>query len=56
MGKYQLDQYGRAYCKIAIKPKESQSMMAISFKVDTGADFTTIQKVSFINLDTTMSG
>ncbi len=50
MNRFQLDFYGRAYCRVAVKPRNSQLMLPVSFKVDTGADFTTISKGILYNL------
>ena len=41
---FKLDESGRASSRIAFKPYNSNAMSFLSFKIDTGADFTTIPK------------
>ena len=41
---FKLDEIGRASGDIAFKPYNSNSMRSLPFKIDTGADFTTIPK------------
>jgi predicted aspartyl protease len=44
MVKYNLAEFGRAYISMHIKPINDTTMRPISFKVDTGADKTTISR------------
>jgi len=41
---------GRAICAIAFKPREGLQMRFINFKIDTGADFSTISKKNLYHL------
>ena len=43
-------EYGRVYLPIAIKPQDKNTMISIRFKVDTGADSSTISKHDLIDL------
>ena len=45
MRSFDLQRYGRAFLSIDIKPADDTTMRPIDFKVDTGADYTTISKV-----------
>ena len=45
-----LEKYGRAYIPIRIKPQYDITMSPIEFKVDTGADNTTISKVDLVSV------
>ena len=40
----EITEEGRAYCEVYIKPFDSPTMRPVFFKVDTGADFSTISK------------
>ena len=44
-------EFGRVYLHIAMKPKDDTVMQPVEFKVDTGADKTTISKRSLLALD-----
>jgi hypothetical protein len=46
MTKVEFSEYARVYLQINIKPKDDISLSPIDFKVDTGADTTTISKAS----------
>lgn len=50
MNTFRLREHGRAYLPIYIKRSIDQTMMPVRFKVDTGADVTTISKVTLRNL------
>jgi len=50
MTKIGFGEYGRAYVAINIKPLESITLTEVTFKVDTGADFTTISKKNLVSL------
>ena len=50
MTKISFSENGRVYVPIYIKPHSSLTMQAIPFKVDTGADFTTVSKASLLDL------
>jgi hypothetical protein len=43
-------EYGRVFLPIFIKPINENTMLPISFKVDTGADSTTISKLDLLDL------
>ena len=40
----EISKEGRAYCEVYIKPFDSQTMKPVFFKIDTGADYSTISK------------
>jgi len=44
MDKYNFSEFGRVYIMINVKPKTGIVMRPVKFKVDTGADRTTISK------------
>ena len=44
MIKLEIDNSGRTYCEVYIKPHNSLIMKCVFFKIDTGADFSTISK------------
>jgi len=46
MNRFKLQEYGRAYVPIDIKPQDDITLDTLDFKVDTGADATTISKAS----------
>ena len=50
MNKFGFKEYGRAYLPIDIKPHGELTLIPIDFKVDTGADNTTISKVTLLRL------
>ena len=43
-------EFGRVYIPIYIKPQDSIALLPIDFKVDTGADATTISKLSLAKI------
>ena len=43
-------EYGRVYVRINIKPYDNITMLPLEFKVDTGADTTTISKAELEKL------
>ena len=50
MTRFSFSEYGRVYVSIYMKPHDDITLYPIDFKVDTGADFTTISKVSLEEL------
>jgi len=44
--RFQFGELSRIYISIDIKPDFSQTMLPLWFKVDTGADISTVSKVS----------
>ena len=50
MVSFDLRKYGRAFLSIDIKPSDDNTMRPIYFKVDTGADHTTISKVALTRI------
>ena len=50
MNKFGFKEYGRVYLPIDIKPYGELILISIDFKVDTGADNTTISKVALLRL------
>ena len=44
MTKFVFGEHGRVYLPIYVKPLNDVTMRPVDFKVDTGADFTTISK------------
>jgi len=50
MTKFDFAEFGRVYIPIDIKPYDDTTMLREWFKVDTGADSTTISKESLANL------
>ena len=50
MNKFTFAEYGRVYVPIDVKPQNSTTLSAILFKIDTGADNTTISKSFLIRL------
>ena len=40
----EINEEGRTYCEVYIKAFDSQVMKPVFFKIDTGADFSTISK------------
>jgi len=50
MHKFEFKEFGRVYISIDIKPYDSVTMQPVDFKVDTGADTTTISKDDLFNL------
>jgi len=50
MDSFDFQEYGRAYLSINIKPKEKITLSKVEFKVDTGADKTTISKPALARL------
>ena len=45
MNKYDFAEYGRVYIPVDVKPRIGITMLPVQFKVDTGADTSTISKV-----------
>lgn len=50
MDKFGFSEYGRVYIPISIKPLNEIRLHKIRFKVDTGADTTTISKKALVDL------
>jgi len=50
MTKFDYSEYGRVYVSINIKPYDDILMSPVEFKVDTGADKTTISKEDLVGL------
>ena len=50
MNKFSFSEYGRVYIPIDIKPQYENTMYPIRFKVDTGADTSTISKYTLAGL------
>ena len=50
MNRFDFEEYGRVYIRIDMKPQYGNTLSPIEFKVDTGADTTTISKVSLAKL------
>jgi hypothetical protein len=50
MDSYDFQEYGRVYLSIDIKPNDDVILYPIEFKVDTGADSTTISKSALTRL------
>ena len=50
MTKITFEEYGRVYIPINIKPQYDATLSPIEFKVDTGADNTTISKIALAKL------
>ena len=50
MTKIPFGEHGRIFLPIHIKPYNDTTMLPVDFKVDTGADFTTISKVRLNHL------
>lgn len=50
MNKFGFQEYGRVYLPIEIKPKDDITLYSVVFKVDTGADITTISKNTLMDL------
>ena len=48
--KFTLSDEGRSYLHIYMKPSKYQALSRVQFKVDTGADFTTISKKELVSL------
>ena len=48
MNRFGFQEYGRVYLPIDIKPKDDITLYSVEFKVDTGADTTTISKNTLI--------
>jgi hypothetical protein len=44
MPKFKFEEYGRVYLRIFIKPLSDITLLPVKFKVDTGADRTTVSK------------
>ena len=47
---FNFSEYGKVYLPINIKPQDNSTMLPIDFKVDTGADSTTISKADLLDL------
>ena len=47
---FTLSDEGRSYLHIYMKPSKQQTLSRVQFKVDTGADFTTISKKELVSL------
>jgi hypothetical protein len=54
MARFDFSEYGRVYLPIDIKPFDDITMSDVDFKVDTGADTTTISKKDLIRLGYSM--
>ena len=50
MMKINFEKYGRVFVHVFIKPYDKNTLIPIRFKVDTGADTTTLSKATLINL------
>ena len=50
MRRFSFEEFGRVYLPIYIKPYESETLFFVKFKVDTGADKSTISKFTLSNL------
>ena len=50
MSKFALSDEGRSYLQIYMKPNKRTTLSRVQFKVDTGADFTTISKKELVLL------
>ena len=50
MDRFNFGEFGRVYIPIDIKPKGYTTMRPVRFKVDTGADSTTVSKSELIDL------
>ena len=50
MNKFDFSEHGRVYLPIAIKPQDDNTMPTVHFKVDTGADTSTISKMDLMDL------
>ena len=50
MTKFEFSEYGRVYVNIYVKPHDGITMSPVEFKVDTGADITTISKLALEKL------
>jgi len=50
MASFSFSEYGRVYVPINIKPQDNVSLFPVRFKVDTGADTTTISKEDLVRL------
>jgi hypothetical protein len=55
MHKFRFNKYGRVYVPIYIKPIDETTLLSLNFKVDTGADASTISKTDLIDLGYEMS-
>ena len=54
MHKFKFEEFGRVFIPVFIKPYDSTTLLSIDFKVDTGADTTTISKVEIYGLGYSM--
>ena len=50
MTKFNFSEYGRVYIPINFKPKDDTTLIPINFKIDTGADTSTISKLDLADL------
>jgi predicted aspartyl protease len=50
MDKYGFKKFGRVFVPMFIKPNDGSTMQAVQFMVDTGADYTTISKLTLFSL------
>jgi len=50
MIRFAFQEHGRVFIPIHVKPLDDISMLPVVFKVDTGADMSTISKVDLENL------
>jgi hypothetical protein len=50
MTKIGFSEYGRVYVRLYFKPQRETAMRPIRFKVDTGADASTISKMELLDL------
>ena len=50
MNRFDFREYGRVYVPIDIKPNQKVTMLPIHFKIDTGADYSTVSKSTLITL------
>jgi hypothetical protein len=50
MPKFEFEEYGRAYVPMSIKPLNEITLSEVRFKVDTGADVTTVSKKNLVAL------
>jgi hypothetical protein len=50
MHKFNFKEYGRVFIPIFIKPKDTVTLFPIDFKLDTGADTTTLSKLDLFDL------
>ena len=54
MNKFSFGDYGRVFIPIGIKPLDDITLSKVRFKVDTGADRTTISKASLLQIGYSM--